>query len=82
MEKGRISTAIQATIELLESTPVRGKDIETTGFGILTAIKNLKLINEAVIKAENAEAYDEPEQKQEEPEIEIEVVPEEEIDAE
>lgn len=58
MEVGSISEGIQATIELLESIPVRGRDIEVVGFGLFTAIKNLKLINQAVIKAENGEPFE------------------------
>lgn len=57
MEVGKISEGIAATIELLESIPVRGLDIEVVGFGLLTAIKNLKTINQAVIKAENGEPF-------------------------
>lgn len=56
MEVGTISEGIQATIDLLESVPVKGRDLETTGLGIMTAIRNLKLINEAVKKAEQAAA--------------------------
>ncbi len=52
---GKLSEGIQVTIELLESLPVRGKDIETTGTGIMTAIKNLRVINDIIIKAENGE---------------------------
>lgn len=59
MEVGKISEGIAATIELLETIPVRGRDIEAVGFGLYTAIKNLKLINQAVIKAENGEPFTE-----------------------
>lgn len=59
MEKGRISDGIQATIELLEAIPVRGKDIESIGFGLYTAIKNLYLIKDAVVRAENGEVPEE-----------------------
>lgn len=54
MEVGTVSEGIQATIELLESIPVKGKDLETTGLGIMTAIRNLRMINDAVKKAEAA----------------------------
>ena len=60
MEVGSISEGIQATIELLESIPVRGRDIEIVGLGLMTAIKNLKMINQAVIKAEKGEPFVEP----------------------
>lgn len=76
MEVGKISEGIAATIELLESIPVRGRDIEAVGFGLYTAIKNLKIINEAVIKAESGELFDESGSVKKEPDdIQLELVP-------
>lgn len=61
MEVGKISEGIQATIDLLDSIPVRGRDLEVQGLALLTAIKNLKILKEATIKAENGELFEGPE---------------------
>ena len=60
METGKISDGIQATIGLLESIPVKGQDLETTGLGIMTALRNLRIIKEAVLRAERGERFDQP----------------------
>ncbi len=52
MECRTVSEGIQAVIDLLEAIPVRAKDVETTGFGLYTAIKNLYTIKEAAVNAE------------------------------
>ena len=74
MEVGKISDGIQATIDLLGSIPVRAKDLETVGFGILTALKNLEMIKEAVIKAENGESFDDQNQPDKENRIDSDEV--------
>lgn len=53
MEVGKISDGIQATIDLLESVYIQAKDIEIQGLPIMTAIKNLKILKEATVRAEN-----------------------------
>ena len=45
MEEMKISDGIQATINLLESIYVPAKDLEIQGIPLMTAIKNLKIIN-------------------------------------
>lgn len=71
MEEMKISDGIQATINLLESIYVQAKDLEIQGIPLMTAIKNLKIIKEATVRAENGVQPEESEQP--EPELEVEV---------
>ena len=69
MEGMKISDGIQATIEVLESIYVPARELEIQGIALLTAIKNLKAIKEATLRAENGvqpEESEQPEPQQEE----------------
>lgn len=70
MEEMKISDGIQATINLLESIYIPAKDLEIQGIPLMTAIKNLKIIKEATIRAENGVQPEDSEQP--EPELEVE----------
>jgi hypothetical protein len=66
-EEMKISDGIQAVIELLGTIYVQAKDFEIQGIPLLSAIKNLQLIKEAAIKAENTD------RKEEIPQLDIQV---------
>lgn len=66
-EEMKISDGIQAVIDLLGTIYVQAKDFEIQGIPLLSAIKNLQLIKEAAMKAENAD------RKEEIPQLDIQV---------
>ena len=53
MEGMKISDGIQAQIDLLESIYISVKDFEIQGIPLMTVVKNLKIIKEATVRAEN-----------------------------
>lgn len=67
MEEMKISDGIQAVIDLLGTIYVQAKDFEIQGIPLLSAIKNLRLIKEAVQKAEKTD------QPEEIPQLDIQV---------
>lgn len=72
MEEMKISDGIQAQIELLESIYVPARELEIQGFPLMTAIKNLKMIKEAVVRAEKGVQPEESVQPEQQPEEEAE----------
>lgn len=61
-EEMKISDGIQAVIDLLGTIYVQAKDFEIQGIPLLSAIKNLHLIKEAALKAENTDRESEASQ--------------------
>ena len=53
MEVGKISEGIQATIDLLKQVKVGVANLEGDGLILLTVYKNLQILKDACVKAEN-----------------------------